>query len=932
MILLNKTRLLLTFSVLIVSFTLMTRAAFGQNWHLLPENAGKVLELDKATKTEIGNGKVKFSQRSENELLIVGVVIDDTILDEGFLIYLDDNNQMLIPVGALAKLLEFSINVDVESGTISGWFVREEQMLKTIYPFENYELLGKHYTYDQEDIIEVNPDDIYVSESLIKEWFPLQINFNFNELRMYLKATEELPFQSRVKRRQVWKKIPPKIIEDKNKIDEDVIELPGKLYSLPSIEVHHTLGVTDTNGENKYDSAHFIGLNSEVFYMNARSSINVSTDSKGKNEFKNTLFTLSKTDYDGNIGGILNATDFKIGDTNSYNFALASSQQRGRGAQITNKPKAYVRDTNDFIIDGYASYGWDVELYQNGRLIDFQTVGNDGRYKFDTLPLNTGFNLFRIVLYGPNGQKENRFEKFYIGRNMVEPGEFVYEGSFLESSTPLIDLKEDKTPETGSTLTLMGDYGLNKNISANLGYFQGYSSDTLLKGVGGGVRASGNSMFIQVNTFNNFAGGKSLNLDLIGSLSKTLSWSLNGVKHKDYKEGVRTIVEKVSGSISHELAFKKLPRLSYKFGVTRKKDEDETTRTVYESRLSTTLLGMNLTNVLQRKSYSGHEDIDVPGILTFKTRIPSGDIRGRLNYSLDGQADLDSLQLQLQNRLSPKLTLNTSLSSDLTTNIKNTYQAKLDYQADKYRFGLEGSYQNNGVAKVGLNFVYNFLPQSRSGNYKMTGFSQNIHSGIVLVEPFIDENQDGIKNKNEKTVQDLKFRNMLRGVNSETTEEGFESLSGIASNVVNKIQVKEGSITDIYLSPGKKYISVLGRKGVNGPIPYPIYQLGEFSGTIKYKNLETDEFVPIQNLYMALIDKNDDVIAEAFSEFDGFFAFTSVPIGSYTLFIPSSEVLVSLDLYHGDGFGPKILLSSEEPELFSSDIIIKSNSIEMDKN
>jgi len=153
-----------------------------------------------------------------------------------------------------------------------------------------------------------------------------------------------------------------------------------------------------------------------------------------------------------------------------------------------------------------------------------------------------------------------------------------------------------------------------------------------------------------------------------------------------------------------------------------------------------------------------------------------------------------------------------------------------------------------------------------------------------------------------------------------TNDDGLEILQGVAPNTVNKIKVQDRSLTDIYLTPGKSYISVLGRKGINGPVPYPIHQLGELSGVVKAIDPETQEPEIIENLYMTLMDVNGDIVAETYSEFDGFYSFPSLPIGSYQIFLPPSETLNTV--YIGDGNGPNVTVSVDEPEFVDADLLV----------
>ena len=59
--------------------------------------------------------------------------------------------------------------------------------------------------------------------------------------------------------------------------------------------------------------------------------------------------------------------------------------------------------------------GWEVELYRNGTLIEFATVGSDGRYFFPDEENPFGENTFVAKLFGPQGQIHEDRQTFWGG-------------------------------------------------------------------------------------------------------------------------------------------------------------------------------------------------------------------------------------------------------------------------------------------------------------------------------------------------------------------------------------------------------------------------------------------------------------------------------------------------------------------------------------
>ncbi|TNE31652.1 MAG: hypothetical protein EP349_03720, partial [Alphaproteobacteria bacterium] len=53
------------------------------------ETAEQYRDLDSVTAVEEKPGKLQFTERPDDQLLIVALVVDDQLLNEGFLVYLD---------------------------------------------------------------------------------------------------------------------------------------------------------------------------------------------------------------------------------------------------------------------------------------------------------------------------------------------------------------------------------------------------------------------------------------------------------------------------------------------------------------------------------------------------------------------------------------------------------------------------------------------------------------------------------------------------------------------------------------------------------------------------------------------------------------------------------------------------------------------------
>ncbi|WP_336139820.1 hypothetical protein, partial [Klebsiella pneumoniae] len=76
------------------------------------------------------------------------------------------------------------------------------------------------------------------------------------------------------------------------------------------------------------------------------------------------------------------------------------------------------------------------ELYRNNVLIDTATTPQDGQYRFLNIPVEFGLNVFRVVLYGPQGQRREVIRQISVGDGRLSPGEFRYGFGTVQRNQP----------------------------------------------------------------------------------------------------------------------------------------------------------------------------------------------------------------------------------------------------------------------------------------------------------------------------------------------------------------------------------------------------------------------------------------------------------------------------------------------------------------
>lgn len=872
--------------------------------------------LDTSDKMTDGDD-LTYSDRSDDSQLIVELLVDDEVLDPGVVVYMLDED-ILVPLSVFTQLLGFPITVDTAAGLAEGWFIKPENKFRLEHPFKKV-IAGAGEGEVKDGIVELHLDDIYVSTSLISQWFPIGLTFNYNELRLYMTAREDLPFQQRAKRRAKWNTAKKNQTRPGLEITGPVVKLPRRMLAAPAIQMNNDVTVTrKATGGIQTTTNHSLQAQGDLLKMDARIGMNFATSTSATEELQNFKFNLSRQEYEDRMLGGLKATEVSLGDVNALAFPLAGGSGQGRGVTLNNRPFNFVRDPNNFRIAGDAPVGWDVEVYQGQSLLDFQTVGNDGRYDFETLPLNEGFNLFRIVLYGPNGERQERSERFYLGQNMIEPGQFIYEFTALESSTPMFDFSTSHPARTHPTLSALGEYGINKYLSIYGGAFEGPLASDVLKGFGTGVNLSSESAFSQINYFHDESGGTSTGLLVTGNVTENIALTARHTMHKNYDPGMRPTERETLLQYSQSLPpFAGTTGAGLTFSAKKTVDESGLETIAYGNRLSANFFGLNTGNEMEYKTFNNTSPDTWTGKLTLRYRNRLGTLRGRLSYTLRETPAFDSSDLQFQTQLSQNLFMNTTLTSQLSGTRSHAIDLGLDWRRDKVRVGFNSSASTLGERRAGVTMAYNFVPRTLYGDYQVTGLGSELTAGRVVIKPFLDKNKNNQWDEGEPFLGGVLFRNMLRGIKATTDKDGEAIVGGLTPNIVNRIIIDAKTLPDIYMSPVDEAVNILGKSGVGGPIYFPIAQLGEISGTLTTIDASGEE-VTLPDVQILLLDESEKVVGETFSESDGFYTLPALPIGKYELFFPNSDNLNRY--YTGDGVGPSFTLTPETPEIGDGDI------------
>ncbi len=133
--------------------------------------------------------------------------------------------------------------------------------------------------------------------------------------------------------------------------------------------------------------------------------------------------TMSRIDPTAANAPFLAARTFLLGENGLSDLPLISSSDNEIGIAETYGPLCPTNQVMTHTFRGPLPADWDAELYRDVVLIAYQPADGSSYYEFRNVPLYYGYNAFRIIKYGPNGERQVEQQNFNIAQGMKAKGD-----------------------------------------------------------------------------------------------------------------------------------------------------------------------------------------------------------------------------------------------------------------------------------------------------------------------------------------------------------------------------------------------------------------------------------------------------------------------------------------------------------------------------
>jgi len=304
-----------------------------------------------------------------------------------------------------------------------------------------------------------------------------------------------------------------------------------------------------------------------------------------------------------------------------------------------------------------------------------------------------------------------------------------------------------------------------------------------------------------------------------------------------------------------------------------------------ESILSADLFGIKLTNEL-RKIFSKDEQIqDFDGELTALGDIGDIRLRGNLAYELnpDSEERFRTLRLNSQKNFSNGTSVRLNGNYEFASNVTS-----MDVRYSR-EFGPFAMDFNVGATSTESYFIgigiRTGLQPSSTKRYGLVN-SQQAAQASLGVRAYIDKNENNIFDPDEQALENIEFRASRGNVQATTNDAGVGWLYGMVE-MPTQVSVNKESIPSIYLVPAQDSLDLIPRRGANVVVDYAFIQLGEIDGFV-VGQLHGGEPTALSNIPVRLIDvSTGKEVGEINSEYDGYYVFSALPLGSYKIIASS---------------------------------------------
>jgi hypothetical protein len=819
----------------------------------------------------------------EENLLLLAVRLDRTTLTNSLPAYQAPSG-VLVPLGELCRVLDLGITVDPASGTAAGFFIDEGRIFALDVRNQSVVVAGRSKRFDAAQI-EIHEDDIYADASLLSEWLPLGLVVDPFGAVITVHPEEKLPLQLRLERAR---QLEMSGTSGSGLASPPRRELPYRLFEGPFIDQTLRFVTQPISGGGRENHAEYATYaTGDLLFMEA--SAFLSGSDRG---ISDSRLSLGRKDPDGRLLGFLAAREVTVGDVFHPGLELIASPRSGQGVLISSFPLDRQIQFDRQSFRGDLPPGWEAELYRGDELVAYAQSRADGLYEFIDIPLLFGFNVFRVELYGPQGQRRTESHRFNVGDSLTPKNRIYYR---LAAIDPSYRLAGTGPTDHQSRASFDVSAGLTRHLSASLSLAALDLSDGPHSYAKAALRA--------------FRGLVFANLDVAADRNGGSVWQ-GTVQSQFGPVGVQAQHAELDGFVSEQfrplfpsplrsrtrLRFDAvipsgwLPRIPVHFEARQDRFESGGWRRELTGRVSTFSRGLAVANQVTWATTSGGDEppaTTATGQLLVSRHHRAFSVRGQLDYSIRPDLELDRVAMTGEQRLESGLLASAGVSRAIETG-RTRYLVGLSKLEGAFGLGGTVEYTSPGGFRATALLSVSVGRDPRDGSWHhqarpLAGF------GALSARAFLDANGNGLFDLGEEPIADAGFLLDGGGGLARTDSAGGAFLANLSPYQDVDLTLSTSTLEDPFWKPAVGGVRILPRPGKVAVVDFPVLVTGEITGTVYLERDGTSR--EASGVDLELVDSQGTVVKTARTAYDGFYDITDVEPGSYTLRVTADHVV-----------------------------------------
>ena len=798
-------------------------------------------------------------------------------LAENLRAYPTPQGQCLV-LGDLLTMLDLPVTVDLQARRASGWAFRQDNRIE-IDRARGEIVHGTVREAIAPGDLRDTPEGWCADSAALSRWLGVEFKIFAGASSVMIESKAKLPVELARERLNRAKYLHKAALPLES---GPAVKIPYRMWRAPALDFVVDAGIT-------YSATSGVSVDRRASIAAAGEIGGLSYDARivgGQARAVEALrFRAYRSNPDGGLLGPLDATHFGLGDVAGLSHPLLGGQQ-GRGFEITNKPLFAPHSFDRTRFEGELQPGWQAEIYRNGQLLDFAGDDGSGRYHFDEVDLSYGDNQFEIILYGPQGQQESRFETINVGPEQLPPGETRYWAGANQPSRDLLGVMarpavapgtgafEGETAVPDAQAAFQLEHGLDKRTSVAAMAATLLVGDEKLTFVEGSVRRAIGPALVEAGVAYAPGGGKAFRAQALARIGEVaISAEAATLDHFYYDGRLEGDATKLRVTLDAPVKLGKVPLGVH--GEYRLLQRGDQRHDRAEARLSGNF-GRIYTGAgvgWERETLAGgivNERFDLKTLAS--GRVGKVRLRGQAVWDLSPAAGLRTADVSAYWSASDRADWEVGLGYDSTSSRTRARLSHVHrFDAFAATATVEAASDRSFAAGINLSFS---LDSSRGGIKPVR--QPLASSGQVKARLFRDDNNNGLRDPGELAEAGVLLTGGAGAEAEPSGKDGVAILRGLTAYRPVAVGIDGSTLADPALAPRNALQTVVPRPGVTATIDIPLVGAGDIEGI-----LVAGDGAGLEGIDIEVLDRDGRVLGTARTDFDGFFLFERLPYGSY---------------------------------------------------